>query len=114
MKLDFSNTRIFLRPGATDMRKGSEGLIEIVRNNMKLNHYDSGCVFVFCSRNRKILKAVWWEKNGFWIAGKTLQEQTWPWPKDNIEAMEIDTEKIKLILCGIDVWKEHKALELNI
>ncbi|MDR0585185.1 MAG: transposase [Treponema sp.] len=27
----------------------------------------SGSVFLFCNRSRKVLKAVWWDKMGFWL-----------------------------------------------
>ena len=48
MKIDFSNTRIFIRPGATNMHKSFEGLTEVIKNTMKLNQYDKDCVFLFC------------------------------------------------------------------
>ena len=35
MKFDFSQTRIYVRPGATDLRKAATGLSYIIRDEMK-------------------------------------------------------------------------------
>ena len=69
MMFDFSNTRIFLRPGTTDMRTGKEELLHIINDLMKQDPF-SGAVFMFCNSQRKLLKLIWWETNGFWIAQK--------------------------------------------
>ena len=71
MRLDFSNTRIFIKPGSTDLRKAATGLSYIVRDEMNLRVLD-GSVFLFCNKSRKLLKALWWDKTGFWLAQKNL------------------------------------------
>ena len=58
MKIDFSNTRIFIRPGVTNMHKSFEGLTELIKSRMKLNQYDKDCVFLFCNSSRNIIKAI--------------------------------------------------------
>lgn len=58
MKIDFTNTRIFIRPGVTNMHKSFEGLTELIKNTMKLNQYDKDCVFLFCNSTRNIIKAI--------------------------------------------------------
>ena len=42
-------TRIYLAPGATDMRKGFEGLYGMVRDRLQCDPL-SGHVFLFCQR----------------------------------------------------------------
>ncbi|MCR5252776.1 MAG: IS66 family insertion sequence element accessory protein TnpB [Treponema sp.] len=114
MKIDFSNTRIFIRPGATNMHKSFEGLTEVIKNTMKLNQYDKDCVFLFCNSTRNIIKAIWWSGNGFWIAAKRLERERWPWPQTQEEAMEIKNEDLELLLKGINVWKRHSELHYEI
>ena len=64
MIFDLSKARIFLRPGTTDLRKAVNGLSVIVQEDIKQDPF-SGSVFLFCNRERKLLKAVYWDKTGF-------------------------------------------------
>lgn len=115
MKFDFSNTRIFIKPGATDLRKAATGLSYIVRDEMNLKVLDDS-VFLFCNKSRKLLKLLCWDRTGFWLAQKRLEHERWPWPKTSEEAQEISQENILLLLKGIDFWRAlpRKKLVLDI
>jgi transposase len=109
MKFDFSNTRIFVRPGSTDLRKGVSGLSFIIRDGMNQKPMNNS-VYIFCNKNRTLLKVLWWDKTGFWLAQKKLEEEKWPWPDSEDAAREITTEQTQLLLTGIDFWCAHKEL----
>jgi transposase len=109
MTLDLSTTRIFIRPGYTDMRKAANGLTALVQEAMKQDPF-SGSVFLFCSRNRKLLKAVWWDRTGFWLSQKRLEKEKFPWPEHEEEAEELRREQLEMLLSGIDFWKAHKPV----
>ena len=72
MKIDFENAKIYVRPESTDLRKGATGLAQIIENEMKLNALIES-VFLFCNKNHKLLKVIFWNKTGFWIAQKRLE-----------------------------------------
>ena len=72
MKIDFENAKIYVRPGSTDLRKGVTGLAQIIENEMKLNAL-SESIFLFCNKSHKLLKVIFWNKTGFWIAQKRLE-----------------------------------------
>ena len=74
MILDLSKVKIYIRPGFTDLRKAVNGLTGIIEGEMKCKVF-SGDVFVFCNRDRKLLKAVYWDKTGFWLCQKRLEEE---------------------------------------
>jgi transposase len=76
---------------------------------MELNPL-SGSVFLFCNRSRKLLKAVWWDQTGFWLRGKRLERDKFPWPEHGQAAEEIRVEEVKMLLSGIDFRKAHKRL----
>ncbi|MCL2760014.1 MAG: IS66 family insertion sequence element accessory protein TnpB [Treponema sp.] len=109
MIIDLSQVRIFLRPGTTDLRKAVNGLAVIVQNDIKEDPF-SGSVFIFCNRGRKLLKAVYWDKTGFWLSQKRLEKNKFPWPQDENEAMELTVEELQMLLAGIDFFKAHKEL----
>jgi transposase len=65
-------TRIYLALGATDMRKGFEGLHGLVRDRLQLEPL-SGHVFLFCNKARNRTKILFWDGSGLWIcAGVAL------------------------------------------
>lgn len=71
--------RYFLWRGATDMRKSFNGLGAIVRNQMHGNLL-SGDVFIFINRRRDRMKLMCWDRTGFLIWYKRLEEGTFELP----------------------------------
>jgi transposase len=109
MVIDLSKVKIYLRPGHTDMRKAVNGLTVIVQEDMSHNPFN-GSVYLFCNRERKLLKAVYWDKTGFWLCQKRLEKEKYPWPENEGEAKELTGEQLQMLLSGIDFFKAHKEL----
>ena len=109
MTIDLSTVRIFLRPGSTDLRKAVNGLAVIIEQDMSGEPF-SGNVYLFCNRQRRLLKAVYWEKNGFWLSQKRLEKDKYPWPDTNEAARELGCDELSMLLSGIDFFKAHKAV----
>ena len=107
--MDISTVRIFIRPGYTDLRKAANGLTVIVQEEMHEDPF-SGRVYMFCNRERKLLKAVYWDKTGFWLSQKRLEKARFPWPDTTEAVQELDTAALKMLLAGIDFFKAHKEL----
>lgn len=102
---------IHLRPGATDLRKGINGLIGIVEDQMKLDTL-SGSLFLFCNAQRKLLKALYWDTTGFCLWQKRLESHyRFPWPQSPQEALAIDVKQLRMMLSGIDCWAAHEPLK---
>jgi transposase len=109
MTIDLSKARIFIRPGRTDLRKAVNGLAVLIEQQMAGEPF-SGNVYLFCNRDRKLIKAVWWERNGFWMSQKRLEKDQFPWPQTSEAARELSGEELGMLLQGIDFFKAHKAL----
>ena len=109
MIIDLSKVKIFLHPGFTDLRKAVNGLSVIVQETMKQDPF-SGSVYLFCNHERKLIKAVYWDKTGFWLCQKRLEKDKYPWPQNEKEAMELSTEQLQMLLTGIDFFKAHKEV----
>jgi transposase len=109
MTFDPSKAKIYLRPGHTDLRKAVNGLAGIVERQMTGEPF-SGNVYLFCSRNRKLLKALWWDKNGFWLCQKRLEQDTFPWPQTSEAVQELSENQLAMLLSGIDFFRAHKTL----
>ena len=64
-------TRIYLAAGATDMRKGFEGLYGMVRDRLACDPL-SGHVFLFSNAQRNRLKLLFWDGSGLWVCANEL------------------------------------------
>ena len=112
MLIDLKEFRFFIRPGVTDLRKAINGLTVLVQNEMKNDPF-SKSLFLFCNRQRKILKIVYWDKNGFCLWQKRLEKYKFPWPATNEEAVEVSYDELSMLLSGIDFFKSHKELSFS-
>ena len=109
MIIDLSKVKIFIRPGATDLRKAVNGLSGIIEQQLSGEPF-SGNIYLFCNKERKLLKAVWWERNGFWLCQKRLEKDKYPWPTSSEAVRELGSEELLMLLQGIDFFKAHKSL----
>ena len=109
MSPNLSQIKIYLKPNTTDMRKSINGLSLIVQEDM-LNRPTSGDLYLFLNRKRNILKALYWDKNGFCLWQKRLEEHKFPWPKLEDSKLEITEQELDWLLSGIDFFKRHEKL----
>jgi IS66 Orf2 like protein len=56
-------TRVYLAVGATDLRKGFEGLFGLVKDRLGIEPL-SGHVVCFCNRSRSRIKVLFWDGSG--------------------------------------------------
>ena len=62
-------TRIYVATGATDMRKGFNGLYGLVRDRLGCAP-ESGHVFLFTNARKNRLKLLVYDGSGLWICAK--------------------------------------------
>ena len=98
--------RIFLKLGRTDFRKSVNGLTMLVETEMKLDPL-SGNLFVFCNKGRSKLKILYWDRNGFCLWYKRLEEDKFRWPKTEEKQIEIMQEELAWLLRGLDFRSAH-------
>jgi transposase len=97
-------TRIYLAPGATDMRKGFEGLYGMVRDRLQCDPL-SGHVFLFANSRRNRMKLVFWDGSGLWVCAKRIEKGRLDWPEssDTAGKVVLSHEQFALLLGGIDL-----------
>jgi transposase len=83
-------TRIYLATGATDMRKGFEGLYGLVRDRLECEPL-SGHVFLFSNARRNRLKLLFFDGSGLWVCAKRLEKGRFRWP-------EVEAGRVKITL----------------
>jgi transposase len=102
-------TRIYLAAGATDMRKGFEGLYGLVRDRLQCEPL-SGHIFLFSNAQRNRLKLLFWDGSGLWVCAKRLEKGRFRWPEtDSRETkMVLTPEELTLLLGGIDLLQTKR------
>ena len=108
-----STTPVYFVLGATDMRKGIDSLSMIVSTYDK-NPLD-GTLYVFCSRNRKMIKVLYWDKNGFALYQKRLESDKFLWPDESHGTLEISLTQLRWLLDGLNPLSTcgHKKISYN-
>jgi len=98
-----SGTRIFFAAGATDMRKGFNGLQGIVSGTLEQDPL-GGHLFLFVNRRRDKLKILYWDVDGLAIWYKRLEQGTFQIPHiaEDQKSAEIRSEELTMLLRGID------------
>ena len=110
MEIEIEKYSIYIKPGVTDMRKGFLSLALEIQNKMKLNPY-SKSIFIFCGSNKRIIKALIWDKNGWiQITKRIMTREHFCWPKGEEEAREVGLEDILLMLKGNDPWRSFSSV----
>ena len=69
---------VYLASGVTDLRKSIDGLMVIIKMELKLDPYEKA-LFVFCNRQMNKLKVLHFD-NGFWLYYYRLEENKFKWP----------------------------------
>jgi transposase len=77
-------TRIYLAPGATDMRKSFNGLYGLVRDQLLCDPI-SGHVFLFSNAQKNRLKILFFDGTGLWVCAKRIERGRLHWPSGDAE-----------------------------
>jgi transposase len=99
-----SGTRVWLATGATDMRKGFDGLASLVQSVLGEDPF-SGHLFVFRGRRGHLAKVLWWSGDGYCLLSKRLDRGHFVWPQAGSgSAVSMSEAQLSMLLEGID-WR---------
>lgn len=90
--------RYFLYRSPADMRYGINSLAGLVRNELGFDPM-SGDVFVFLGKRKNQIRLLQWDRDGFAMYIKKLEQGTFEWPRGE-EAL-ISSHQLTLLLQGI-------------
>ena len=76
--------KVYLACGYTDLRKGIDGLATMVQQQFELDPF-TNTLFLFCGRKRDRIKGLYWERDGFILLYKRLEQGAYQWPRSEAE-----------------------------
>jgi transposase len=99
-----AETRIWLATQPADMRCGFDRLAELARVVTNQNPMD-GHLFLFRSRHGDRLKILLWERDGFVLWYKRLEEGVFKMPRieGDARSVELRASELAMMLDGIDL-----------
>mgnify|MGYP002364759802 CR=1 FL=1 len=79
----------------------------------------SGHLFVFCNARRDRIKILYWERTGYWLLHKRLEQGTFAWPlpaESDAKQIELPASDLSALLGGLDLrnakrrrWYSHTS-----
>lgn len=98
-----AGVKVWLAAGATDMRKGFDGLAALVQTQLAEDPF-SGQLFVFRGRAGDRLKILWWSGDGLCLFAKRLERGRFIWPQATHGSIHLTGAQLSMLLEGID-WR---------
>jgi len=99
--------RVWLYTEPTDMRKSFDGLSALVKEKLSEDPL-SGQLFVFVNRKRNYLKALYFDRSGYALWAKRLEQGQFHYARSASHKVALNVTDLKLLLEGIDVRSVHR------
>lgn len=98
--------------GRTDMRKSFDGLMAIIRDTYQLDPY-ANAVYLFCGRDSRKIKALYFDKTGFVLMQKRLDGTgRFQWPRNASEARLLSRQEFRWLMEGLSI-DQPKAIRVG-
>jgi transposase len=96
-----SRVRVWLYARAIDMRKSFTGLSALAKNALG-EEPTSGDLFVFINRRRTYMKVLYFDRGGYCLWCKRLEQGQFHYPRHDGDKIALDVTGLKLLLEGIE------------
>ena len=96
-----------------DFRMGINGLSVLIEASLKYDPFSRN-LFCFTNKRRNQIKVLYWERSGFCLWLKRLEEERFKWPSHLPGPVaRLTPEQLVWLLDGLDLkhLKPHRALE---
>ena len=102
-------THVYLRVGYTDLRKGIDSLVAIIKNGFHKDPFEPGSIFLFCGRRTDRIKAICHEGDGWLLLYKRLSgEGSFQWPREADDLKEITPQQYRWLMEGLRIEQKKK------
>lgn len=117
----FGDITIYLAQEPVDFRLGINGLSTLVEATLRFDPFSRN-LFCFTNKRRNQIKVLYWQRSGFCLWLKRLEEERFKWPvhlsalessSPRPPVVELTEDQFLWLLEGLDLkhLKPHRALE---
>lgn len=101
-------SKIYIVTGRTDMRRSIDGLMAIIRDTYQMDPY-ANALYLFCGRKKNTLKALHFDKDGFILYIKRLDNARFQWPRNASEIRPLSRQEFRWLMEGLSI-EQPKAI----
>ncbi len=113
MKSIFEFKNLYVHRAPVDMRKNINGLSAIVEAEMK-HDIRMPSLFIFCNQRRTHMKMIYFDRSGFALWMKRLEDSKFPWPTHaDAETITVAASDLALVLEGVNVWTRFEEVHFE-
>ena len=102
MRPPIQGIEVYLYRQPVDMRKSVNGLSILVESAMQHNPFSTS-LFVFSNLRRDKIKILYWERSGFVLWYKRLEEARFSWPSSSVDVVSLSGQQLNWLLDGYDI-----------
>jgi transposase len=96
------SVRVFLCLRPSDMRRSFDSLAHMAEEVVRQDPL-SGHLFVFRNKRADRVKILYWDRDGYAIWYKRLEEGVFHFPESDESGLEIESTRLAMLLGGIDL-----------
>jgi transposase len=93
---------VYLHREPIDFRAGINSLAILVEQSMGLDPM-ARAVYAFCNKRRNRVKLLLYDRSGFLLVLKRLEQDRFFWPRGQQPVLTLTTEQLHWLLDGIDL-----------
>jgi transposase len=99
-----ASVRVYLCLSPCDMRRSFDGLHALVRDHLQLDAF-AGHLYLFANKRKDRVKLLYWDRDGFAIWAKRLEEGSYVIPsgESGAQRFELTIGELGALLSGIDL-----------
>jgi transposase len=111
MLMTLDNRKIFIASQPVDFRMSIDSLAKLISRD-KNSYLHDGSIYVFYNFDKSKIKCLFWDRNGFVMYYKKLDNTKFMLTRMNNDLTNISAEELQVILAGYDpaLVKRHKLL----
>ena len=109
---DFTGTdKVYIVRGYTYLHKGIDGPAWLTYQQFELDSF-TNMLFLFCGRRRDRIKGSYWEKDGFILLYKRLEQGAYQWPRSESEVKTLTPQQYRWLMEGLQIEqpKAHRPV----
>ena len=106
-------SRVIIVTGYSDLRKGIDGLANIIKLQFDLDPFQKDILFLFCGRRTDRIKGLVWEGDGFLLLYKKLNAGRFSWPRTTAEALDFTPEQYGMLMRGLEIIAKKPIIETH-
>lgn len=105
--------QVYIVCGYTDLRSGIDSLASLLESRMGVRPYIPDTLYLFCGRKTDRIKGLVWEKDGFLLLYKRLEQGKFVWPRNESEVQAITAQQFRWLMEGLTITPRKSVREIE-